>query len=251
MEMIRILDHSRIAGLICLHMAAAVLGGPPFQTDDPEPVEYRHWEAYIGSQGNLDRHETSLTAPHFEINYGIYPNVQAHLITPFEFVRPKGEPSHYGYGDTELGMKLRFVQETEWLPQVGTFPIFRLPTGDKDKELGSGEVQVFVPLWLQKSWGAWKTYGGGGYWINPGSGNEDYWFFGWEAECEISKNLTLGAEVFHQTASDIGGDSSMGFNVGAIVNFSDTGHLLISAGKGSSGPSNGSFYIAYQLTLGP
>jgi hypothetical protein len=24
--------------------------GPPFLTDDPEPVEYRHWEVYVASQ---------------------------------------------------------------------------------------------------------------------------------------------------------------------------------------------------------
>jgi len=29
-------------------------------------------------------------------------------------------------------------------------------------------VRGFLPLWLQKSWGRWTSYGGG-YWIN-GSG---------------------------------------------------------------------------------
>jgi len=26
------------------------LAGPPFVTDDPEPVDYQHWEFYIASQ---------------------------------------------------------------------------------------------------------------------------------------------------------------------------------------------------------
>ena len=239
-----------IAILIYVSIAAPAFAGPPFRTDDPEPVEYRHWEIYLASQGSFDRDGTSITAPHCEINYGIYPDVQVHLIVPFEFVKPEGKPSHYGYSDTELGVKFRFIQETNSRPQVGIFPIFLLPTGDKDKELGSGEVQVFLPLWLQKSLGPWKTYGGGGYWINPGSGNKDYWFFGWEAERAISEHLTLGAEVFHQTVSEVGGDSSTGFNTGVIINFSDLHHVLLSAGRDFAGPNNASFYIAYQLTFG-
>ena len=27
----------------------SALAGPPFLTDDPEPVEYEHWEIYVAS----------------------------------------------------------------------------------------------------------------------------------------------------------------------------------------------------------
>jgi hypothetical protein len=235
---------------ISFTISAAALAGPPFRTDDPEPVEYRHWEVYIASQGSVDRDETSLTAPHIEVNYGIYPNVQLHLIAPFAYVKPEGEPSHYGYTDIELGAKIRFIQESTWRPQVGIFPLIVLPTGDKDRGLGTGKVQAFFPLWMQKSWGPWKTYGGGGYWINPGSGNKNYWFLGWEVQRDITKYLTLGAEIFYQSASEEGGKSDVGFNVGTIINFSDLHHLLLSVGRDFSGPNNFSFYIGYQLTFG-
>ncbi len=223
--------------------------GPPFRTDDPEPVEYKHWEVYLASQGSFNQDERSLTAPHVEINYGVFPNIQLHLLAPLEYVKPEGQPSQYGYGDTELGVKFRFIQETDWCPQVGTFPIFLLPTGNEDRGLGSGESQVFLPLWLQKSWGPWKTYGGGGYWINPGTGNKNYWFFGWEVQRDISQYLTLGGEIFHQTRSEVGGDSNTGFNVGAIINFSELQHLLLSAGRDFSGSNDAFYYIGYQLTF--
>jgi len=46
------------------------------RTDDPEPVEYEHWEFYVASQGSFSRDESMMTAPHVEINnYGILPNV--------------------------------------------------------------------------------------------------------------------------------------------------------------------------------
>jgi len=83
----------------------------------------------------------------------VLPNVQLHIIAPFVSVNPDGQKSHYGYGDTELGAKFRFIQETDSRPQVGVFPIVVLPTGDKDQGLGSGEVATFLPIWIQKSWG--------------------------------------------------------------------------------------------------
>jgi len=136
-------------------------------------------------------------------------------------------------------------------PQAGVFPIVLLPTGDEDKGLGTGEVQAFFPLWVQKSGEPWTTYGGGGYWINPGSDNKNYWFMGWELQRDITRYLTLGAEVFHQTPIEEGGESDTGFNAGAIINFSDLQHLLLSAGRDFSGPNNVSFYVGYQLTFEP
>lgn len=242
--------HLLMVIIICTGMNATAFAGPPFRTDDPEPVEYRHWEIYLVSQGSFGHDGTTITAPHLEINYGIYPNVQVHIITPFMYVKPKASSAHYGYSDTELGVKFRFIQETELHPQVGIFPIVLLPTGDKDRALGSGEVDGFLPVWLQKSWGDWKTYGGGGYWINPGSVNKDYWFWGWEIERTISEYFTVGTEVFHQTASEVGKESSTGFNIGTIININDLHHVLLSSGKNTSGPKNISFYLSYQLTFG-
>ena len=37
-------------------------------------------------------------------------------------------PTTYGLGDTEIGMKYRFIHETDTTPQVGTFPIMHIPT---------------------------------------------------------------------------------------------------------------------------
>ncbi len=235
--------------VISFFINISAFAGPPFRTDDPEPVEYQHWEVYLASQGSYESSGYSLTAPHFEVNYGVYPNVQLHVIAPLEYVKPEGKSSHYGYADMELGAKFRFIQETDSIPQVGIFPIVVLPTGDETEDLGSGEVQVFFPVWIQKSWGPWKTYGGGGYWSNPGPDNKDYWFLGWAVQRAITKHLTLGTEIFHQTRSEVGGDSSTGYNVGAIINFNELHHLLFSAGSDISGPNTFSFYAGYQLTF--
>jgi hypothetical protein len=225
--------------------------GPPFKTDDPEPVEYKHWEIYLASQYSHDRDQNSATLPHIEVNYGLVPNVQVHLIAPFQYVKPEGEASQYGYGDTEFGIKYRFIQETNNFPQVGIFPIVEIPTGDLTRGLGNGRAQVFLPLWLQKSWGPWTTYGGGGYWFTSGEGNRDWWYFGWLLQREINKKLTIGAELYYKTASKTDIDESKGYTIGATINLTDNHHILLSAGQDIYGPNYYNFYIAYQFTFGP
>ena len=52
------------------------------------------------------------------------------------------------------------------MPQVAVFPAIFFPTRVGSRRLGAGHVIGFLPVWAQKSFGEWTTYGGGGYWIN-------------------------------------------------------------------------------------
>ena len=47
--------------------------GPPYITDDPEPVEYRHWEIYLASLFFKQPDAWTGTGPHLEVNYGPIP----------------------------------------------------------------------------------------------------------------------------------------------------------------------------------
>jgi hypothetical protein len=245
---------------LCLGVAAAMLAacayqglawaGPPFVTDDPEPVELHHWEVYVASTEVETASDRSGTAPHIEVNNGIAPDLQAHVIMPYAFDRSPGGPLHRGYGDTELGLKYRFVQEGPSRPMAGTFPLVEVPTGDANRGLGSGHTQWFLPIWLQKSWGPWTTYGGGGYWINPGAGNRNWTFLGWEVQKDLSERVTLGGEVFRTTPSEVGGRTEVSFNLGGYYNFDDEHHLMASAGRGNE-DTGFMGYVAFQWTFGP
>lgn len=239
-----------LIALICL-LAAPAAAGPPYITDDPEPVPHRHWEVYLASLLSRDAGVWSGTAPHVEVNYGAARNLQLHTILPMSFVRSTEGTTTYGYGDTELGAKFRFIQETSTRPQLGIFPLLEIPTGDHHRGLGSGHMQLFLPMWLQKSYGPWLTYGGGGYWINPSAGNHDWGFFGWQVQRQLLPNLNLGAEVFHATVQAQGGEPETRLNLGLVLDLSDLQHLLFSAGRGLEGPNQFQSYIAYQLTFGP
>ncbi|MBF0506148.1 MAG: hypothetical protein HQL09_04870 [Nitrospirae bacterium] len=237
---------------VCFY-ASAAWAGPPFVTDDPEPVEYKHGEFYVASVTNHNGDATSGTLPHFELNYGPLPDVHLHLITPFAYNKPRGHSMQWGYGDTELGVKYRFIHETEIIPQVGTFPVVELPSGDSTNGLGERRVRFLIPIWVQKSWGPWTVYGGGGYWHNPGPDNRNYWQTGGVVMRELSKVILVGAEVFNFTAKAKGNESETGFNIGAIINVTDDHHILFSAGRDFHGTNMNTFnaYVAYQFTFGP
>ncbi len=190
------------------------------------------------------------TAPHFEFNYGVLPDVQLHLIAPLAYDAPPAGKSHYGYGDTELGVKYRFVQETNWLPQVGIFPLLEAPTGSASDNLGNGHWQAFLPLWLQKSWGDWTAYGGGGYGINSLNGHGNWGYVGAVLQKPVLPNVLIGAEVYHQTSLQTDfPNTGTAFNIGTVIDFSEHHHLLLSAGRSIDGPVDFQCYIACQFTF--
>lgn len=230
--------------------APQVFAGPPYVTDDPEPVDYQHWEFYIASLNADAAGDWSGTSPHIEVNYGVIPNLQLHVIAPLAYDVPPEGKAHFGTGDLELGAKYRFVQETNGWPMIGTFPLVELPIGSAQENLGTGHTQVYVPVWLQKSWGSWTAYGGGGYGINSLSGHDNWGFVGALLQKQVRNNVSIGLEVFHQTLSQTDfPNQGTEFNIGTVIDFNDYRHLLFSAGRGISGPIHFQCYIAYQFTF--
>ncbi len=250
---------SRLIGTLTAVVLAAsaapwpACAGPPFATDDPVPVDPGHWEVY-GFSTRVDGDEDRTgTLAGVEINYGAAPNLQLHLIAPLTFDDPKGGPFKTGPGDLELGAKYRLLNASPatggW--QAAVFPLLEVPTGKCQEGLGDGHLRAFLPLWIQRDFGAWTTYGGGGYWINPGVGNRDYWFAGWLLQRRVAPRLSVAGELFYQTADETDGRDSAGFNLGLIYDITARYHLLISAGRGlQNARSNAfSYYVGLQSTF--
>jgi len=240
-----------IVGALLLTRAQVALAGPPFLTDDPEPVDFQHWEIIFATQQFHNADGWSGTSPHIEFNYGAVPDVQLHLLISVAYNKVPGQPARFGYGDTELGVKYRFLHETDTLPQIAIYPSVELPTGNHNEDLGNGKTQGFLPIWMEKKFGDWTTYGGGGYWFNPGPGNRDFWFAGWEVQRKITGSFTAGMEIQFRTPDSVDGHTSTALNAGGTWDLSDTYHVLFSAGHTVQGPSEFQGYLGFQITFGP
>ncbi len=178
-------------------------GGPPFVTDDPEPVEDGHYEINIAAIGLTERSGTASPAPMIDANWGAAPDLQLHVGLGLAYAEADGGV-RAGYGDTELGIKYRFLhQDPEgWLPDVAFYPNIELPTGDAARGLGAGHVQLLLPIWIEKDWDRWSSYGGGGFWSNHHGADRNNWFVGWVLLRQITDSLQLGGEIYRQ---DVGG----------------------------------------------
>ena len=235
---------------VCLNLILAtnMFAGPPFLTDDPEPVDYQHWEAYLFANGDHTSGGYSINGPAVELNYGALPDTQLHLIVPMTTVGGGGAPTISGLGDTEFGIKYRFLHETNGWPQIGIFPMVELPTGDTDRGLGNGRTWFRLPLWVQKSFGPWTTYGGGGAALNSAPGQRDYPFGGWLVQRDFGPHLTLGGELFAQGQDT---DNDKGFavlNFGGSCNLNEHFSFLFSAGHSVVGDQHTLWYFGLYWT---
>ncbi len=64
------------------------MGRPPFETDDPEPVEYGHWEIFFPASYSRTLDDRAGTGPQFDINYGFTPEAHINLVAPLAFNLP-------------------------------------------------------------------------------------------------------------------------------------------------------------------
>lgn len=253
-----------LAALVILICPAIALAGPPFQTDDPEPIDFRNYELYTFASADGTAVEMDTTGPALEFNWGALPNVHLHIIIPVAAILPSNNPSFapsgtgpnaIGLGDIETGIKYRFVQETKHRPQIGTFVMFELPTGSASKGLGVGKTWYKVPIWVQKSFGSWTTYGGGGETVfNNVDGLRNYPFAGWLVQRDLGKKLTLGTEVFYHGAEGLGTAQTRSatlMDVGGYYKFRDPGfQLLFAYGHTIAGQSENYAYLGLYWTWG-
>jgi hypothetical protein len=245
----------RAAAAYALLLAGgAVWAGPPFLTDDPAPITYRHSEAYVFATLDATAADRTVLLPAAEFNNSPVPDVHLHIAVPLILYGVNHSAQYYGLGDIEVGVKYRFVQETALMPQIGVYPMAELPSGSPEHGLGNGRSWWKLPMWLQKSVGSWTTYGGGGYAVNHAPGMRSYGFGGWALQHEVNQSLTLGGELFAQGAVNSLGRGTLIANFGGIYT-PGRGcagcQILFSAGHSVSGERNTVAYLALYWDIGP
>jgi hypothetical protein len=253
--------------LICAFAAtrAAAQAGPPFQTDDSTPVDYGHYEFYVfGSTDTTPVAATSL-GPAFEFNWGAIPNVQLHAIFPFGVYAPSNKPVYaqlpaaqganaFGVSDMEFGLKWGFIHQTRHRPQIGSFTMLEVPTGNADKGLGVGRVWYKLPLWASKDFGKWTLVGGGGYTLVHQTGLRSFPYEGVLLKRTVSERLELSIENFSHAGEGIAApqlEAGSMIDAGGYYHFKQPGlQLLFAYGHSIIGQTENYGYLGLYKTWG-
>lgn len=230
--------------LILFFQTLTAYAGPPFITDDPSPVDYKHinvflYTNYVNSPANRD-----LFLPGIEVDYGLAPRLEIDLLLSYDWHRNYTEPhrSTSGVGDSQISLKYEIWHETPTFPQVAFAPGYFFPTGSEQKRIGNGRSWLLLPIWLQKTAGAWTCYGGGGWAFNSDPGNNNFRVGGMVLQKTINDTWTLGGEFYAQSRSSavLAGYSLV--NLGGYYSLSDSLVFLFSGGGSIAGAR---FYDMY------
>ena len=185
--------------------SANLWAGPPFQTDDPEPVDFRHYEFYQFGTVSSTPVETDPTGPAFEFNWGVVPNVQLHVILPWGALvppiipyifPPESAPAPTVSPTWNLARRYASSKKPNTVLKSAPSPCWNFPPAATSQGLGVGRVWYKLPIWVQKSWGHWTSYGGAGYQIVHQTQYRNFPYGGWLLQRDIGKRLTLGGEIF-------------------------------------------------------
>lgn|SRR5579862_1035548 len=210
-------------------LATAANAGPPYLSDDPEPTDYRHYEIYAYSNGIATRDGSSGESG-IDFNYGGAPNLQLTATLPIAYDFPAEGSSVGGFGNVELGAKYRFLTQEMFGLDVAIFPRVFLPSASS--VVGEHHASFLLPVWVQKDWGDWSAFGGGGCELNRGGESRDFCEGGVVVTRKISSDLQVGLELFHQTPDTRGGMASTSLGTGIIYDLNEHFHLLGYIGRG-------------------
>lgn len=211
------------AGLVVAMANGPAFAGPPYLSDDPEPTDYKHFEIYTFSNGTVTQSGTTGEAG-IDFNYGAAPNLQLTAVLPAAYDFGGAGPDVGGLGNVELAAKYRFLTQDAAGIDAAFFPRVFLPSGSS--VVGTPHTSLFLPLWLEKDWDKWSTFGGGGCELNRGGNSQDFCEMGLVVTRQVTPKLQIGMEIFHQTPDTIGNSALTSLGMGVRYDLNDNIHLL-------------------------
>ncbi len=206
--------------IVLLFLAGAVEAQQPFITDDADVTPKRKFHFEFSNEHDFlqrsARPAVRQNIANVELDYGLFDGVEIGIDGPLLTISNQAGTtprSISGIGDVNVHVKYNFLKEREHsqLPAMAISFNLELPTGDKNRQLGSGLADFYFNGILQKTIRAQTTLR-----INGGilfSGNETTGVLGIRSRGRVftaggslvkqfSEKLDLGVEVTGAMASD-------------------------------------------------
>lgn len=207
---------------------------PPLITGDVPTADKQTFEWYVG--GRYEESENGNPArllPFSELVYGLTDRQELTLE-----IAGLSVDHEYGVNDAVLGTKFVFLNENEQRPGIaGSFEL-KLPTGDKDRGLGSGEFDYDLRLRAQKTWGWFTAIGNVGYTFvtDPEFGGvresaENVWLLTLGQEYQVARGTKLLSEIYFVSREEPGGPNRLAANFGFKQKLLDSLSVHAAVGK--------------------
>jgi Putative MetA-pathway of phenol degradation len=216
-------------------IASPAQAGRPLATEDtgtldPGKVELELGVDYLRETGA----EIFLLPSGPAFNIGLLPRLEGTLATQFVLLDPDDEPSHAGFGDSQVKLKYRFLDETPHLPALVAAVGVRLPTGDPDRGLGEREVDVQPLAIASKTFGPVTLTVNAGYTFVTRDRDLDVVNVNASAEASVTKAWLIVGEVVSELATSRRADDSVVLRVGTVYAVSERVRLDAAAGFGAT-----------------
>lgn len=213
---------------VCHGQAAA---GPPLITDDPGTPGDGKWEVNAAFVLERSREERVIAAPTLDVNYGVGDHLQLKYEVALLAVDRDGEDARVGVGNSEIGLKWRFLDEDRHGVSASVYPKveFNNPTDSVRRGVVESGTHVLLPFQFAKTVGPVEVFGEAGYQFVQHE--EDLWIYGLAVAYPLSQRLELLAEV-HGTVEQDFDDHEPLVNAGLAWGLSEHTNLLLSIGRG-------------------
>ena len=210
---------------------ACAQGGPPVITDDTGTVPKGHWEINTAFTFERTSDGRLLGIPLLDINYGLSKNTQLKVEVPWLKLSSNGQRSINGPGNTNIGVRWRFRDETEHHRiALSIYPQFEFnnPTSSVRRGLVDKGPEFLLPLQWQTQIGKYGVNGDVGYRFKRGA---DEIIYGVVVGRTLKEKYDLLAEIHGTGPRSRLGESEVVYNLGSRVKMTSHFTLLLSAGS--------------------
>ena len=155
------------------------------------------------------------------LTYGIIDNVDIILGIPYEAWSTSGSGSESakgdGFGDISLEAKWRLYEKDDF--SIALKPGFTIPTGDAEKNLGSGRPTYHLLVLATKKIKSWEFDMNVGYLYNTNTAGErkNIWSASVDAQYEIMKDLKLVLDSGLATNPDSSSNTPPVYILGGLI----------------------------------
>lgn len=219
-----------VSSLALMAERAHAQGGPPLITEDPGTPGDGRWEINVAFTVEKLRTETLFEAPLLDVNYGLGERIQLKYEIPWVVLDEEGVSTKGGLGNSEIGVKYRFLDEAQHGVSMSLYPQFSFnnPTSSDERGLVDPGTKLVLPLQIARTVGPIEQSLELGYALIEHE--EDEWIYGLAAAWPLAERFELVGEVHGVARRDFEEDVLV-FNLGGVLELHENVTLLFSAGR--------------------